>query len=315
MMFPFLLFLICSLAALGTLQLMGRPAAAADDTRVAAPYRSIWSITLSTPALLVPTLLSGLVAWLALLGAWRPEQITGNPFTGCSDHASMDSMPSMASMASMASVASMANIALLVAMAILVAGYVGLLQAWYSGLEADGSHFWEGIKDHAFTFLLAKLAVAAFVGAAAARLPLKSPVTAFVYLAPSLLLAPLLGTAALHPRRPFHALRAAVQRTWDMAATSRLLFMQIMVMLGLWVAYHGQGGATFSTHPGLGSVEVLARDASTLSFNPFPLMSATFSGSGDGDFWIGLLCTVIGMFFSTVFMHLHFRRVLTRPHP
>jgi hypothetical protein len=87
--------------------------------------------------------------------------------------------------------------------------------------------------------------------------------------------------------------------------------MQVLVMLGLWVALHGIHGPRFSSRPGLKTVAELAEDGSALSFNTVPLLSAAWAGRG--DFWVGLVCAAGGMFFSAVFIHLHFRRVLWRP--
>ena len=130
-----------------------------------------------------------------------------------------------------------------------------------------------------------------------------------LYLAPSLLFAQLLGTAAQNPRRPIRAIRAVFERTWDMYAAGRLLFWQILFLLTIFV---------FSRSPGeeaLQKLHLLAQDSSTLSFNPFPLLAHVESLGYRGIEFTALDYALVAasMFVSTVFMHLHFRRVMEVP--
>ncbi len=292
MTFPFVIFLACSLAGIGALALIGSPKS--GDAERPASQRSIWAITLSTPALLVPTLLAAVVTW-ACVGAsgWHDTRISENPF-GLWRRSGLEN-----------------NIALLVVMSVLVAGYVGLLTAWYRFGKADGGHFWQGIKSHTITFLLAKLAICGWASFVSTSIHSRQPITALFYVPPSLLLAPLLGTAAHYPGQPLRAIRAALHRSWDLAYTSRLILFQTLVMMTVWIGYWGTTRRYFQPINGLRSVTDLAQETSVLSFNPLPMLGLTETRYHAP--FAAVACTAILMFFSTGFMHAHFRNVLRRP--
>lgn len=279
------------LAALGivalgvfVLWLMGSPQRREREAKASVRPGS-WTVTITTPALLVPTLLAGLVAGLPFALGIPPLSVSENPLPV---GARGDQVTS--------------NGLVLVGIAMLVAGYVGLLQAWFDGRKPDGRQFVRGMIDHTLTFLLAKLLICLWVAALAGNLG-SGKLDLVLYLVPSLLLAPLLGTAALHPRRPFHALRAALERSsWDMFATSKRLCAQTVLLVVIWVV---------ETDLPLQNLVLLAQDASTLSFNPYPILS--YADVISQDSVITILKLVSAMVLSTVFMQSYFRRVMEVP--
>lgn len=283
---PVLIFVVCLLAAIGTLKLMGSARAVRQQEQSA--RGSSWAITLATPALLVPTVFAALCAWLAVEESWGQLRVTEHPswmrgIRGVHPE----------------------NLIVLLVMSLLVAGFVGLLPALHrEGIKPGGAHFGQGIKDHWLTFLLAKLAISLFV-TGIDMLEFEGSFSAIVYVASALVLAPLLGTASLHPRRPIAAIHAAFDRcTWDMRATARLLFVQILILVLIWHVFLGAPRE-------LQRVHILAREASVLSFNPFPLLSYSDAGAYG---WVGrALLVAASMFTSTVFMLSHYRRVRKVP--
>ena len=241
-----------------------------------------WTVTITTPALLVPTLLAGLLASLPFVWGIPPNLASENPFP-------VGGRPESAS-----------NALVLVGIAMLVAGFVGLLQAWNDGRKPDGHQFVRGIIDHTLTFLLAKLLISLWVAALADHLG-SDPLELVLYLVPSLLLAPILGTAALHPRRPIRALIAALERsTWDMFATSKRLGAQTVLLVVIWMVGSDRAPENMMQ---------LAQDASALSFNPHPLLNAALSQESV----LTAVKLVVTMVLSTVFMQSYFRRVVDVP--
>jgi hypothetical protein len=195
-------------------------------------------------------------------------------------------------------------------MSLLLAGHVGLLTAAYSGIRATGVHFWNGIKSHTITFLLAKLILVFSIGIIARIVGIRTSWATVVYIVPSLILAPILGTAALHPGRPILALKAAVSRsTSSIARTGSLVALQLLLLLGLWTAFakfHGvplpwSGNTTLP-------VAVLAHGSSTLSFNPLPTMSSLPGHVNLGT----VLCTVFTVICSASFLGAHFLMVMDK---
>ncbi len=264
-----------------------------NDRQSQAPAKdSAWAATLATPTLLVPTLIAGLLACITCnvdgWGSW----VSDNPF-GLEKRDNAET-----------------NTWMLLVMSVTLAGYVGLLTAYHHSGKANSGHFLAGIKDHTITFLLAKLAIAAWASFVSAGLGVDEPVFAVLYLAPSLLLAPLLGTAALHPRQPLRAIGAAFDRRWDLPNTSRLILFQAIALILLWQLF---SLFTLSGTPYPDSVSVLAQDSSVLSFNAFPMMALAGISMSSLDILEGTLCTALAMILSTAFMHAHFRRVLQRP--
>lgn len=288
---PILVFVCCLLAAVGTLQLMGRKPKTTGDTgqkRMLSPLAA----TLSTPALLVPTVLAAIAAWLAVgVNEWAPLRVSENPFGALGFF--------------LREAGNADNAIVLGAMVLCVAGYVGLLTAWHRKGKANGLDFWQGIKDHTFTFALAKLALCLWISGVSEIVDHRGDgaITLMLYVAPSLLLAPVLGTAALHPRRPIRALKAALERcTWDLHGSGKILFVQILTLLTIWLLFRGDDNEALRT------ANALAQDSSTLSFNPFPLMSWVRLRPHDQT--VGYSLVACSMLFSTVFMHQYYRRVM-----
>lgn len=292
MSFAILLFLAFALASIGALSLVGPP----GDFQPGQPHskRSVWSVTLATPSLLVPTLATAVATWIFLeIYGWN-HGVSENPFGLRGMRDAVEFIP------------------VLVVMSTLVAGFVGLLTAYHRFGKADGGHFWEGIKNHTVTFLLAKAAICGWAAFLSDSFHVNRAGMLVLYLAPSLLLAPLLGTAALNPRRPLRAIKAAVDRTWDLRTTSRLILFQTLACLVVWLAFTQFGGWNSHFPGGLQTVGVLAQESSALSFNPLPMLNIV--GVNHREPIIGVLCAGLLMFLSTAFMHAHFRRVMQRPH-
>lgn len=270
----------------------GRQSQAPAKNAVGADAGSAWATTLATPTLLVPTLIAGLLVCITCnVDGWG-QWVSDNPF-GLEKQSNGET-----------------NTWMLLAMSVTLAGYVGLLTAYHHSGKANSGHFLAGIKDHTITFLLAKLAIAGWASFVSAGLGVDEPVFAVLYLAPSLLLAPLLGTAALHPRQPLRALGAALDRRWDLPHTSRLVLFQAIALIILWelFSFFNLSGTRFSD-----SVILLAQDTSALSFNAFPMMPLSGVSMSSLDILEGTLCTALAMILSTAFMHAHFRRVLQQP--
>jgi hypothetical protein len=245
---------------------------------------STWVTVLSTPALLVPAALAGVLAfWLEMASSrnFRPTQFTDNSW-----HVSL---------------------IVLVTMSVLVAGFIGLLQPLRAGTKPDGRHFVAGMKDHTVTIFLGQMMSLLFLGFVTTNLftegAERTTFSTIFLLAPSLVLAPLLGTTALHPRRPLRAFRAVFERvTWDLHETARLLCGQILISVLTWIAFQGREG--------MQHLHVLARETSVLSFNSFPL---TPSSLGNQIQAVDVLHIALTMITSTVFIMLYHRRVLNVP--
>jgi hypothetical protein len=150
----------------------------------------------------------------------------------------------------------------LAAVAVALAGQIGLLEAWRAGRRPDAVAFLAGVKRHLLTIGLAKVALAGtgFVLASIAR---PSGAGLVLYLLPSLLLAPALGSASQYPQRPLHALRAAVRHALrDTTTVGRIVLCQAAFLTGAWFLL------VRCAHIGV-PLELLS-DTSALSYNAFP---------------------------------------------
>lgn len=200
---------------------------------------------------------------------------------------------------------------LLVFVAACLAGHVGLLRAAYANRVPTSADFLQGLKDHAFTFILGKLLLCLGVVAVSGIIGYRVTWAGILFVVPSLLLAPLVGTAALYPRRPVQAIKAALSHsTSDVHGTGKLVTMQIVMLLGAWMIYGAVHGTPFmppSFYVKTGSmlqIPLLANGASTLSFNTYPMIPMFRGGIGE----IAVIAfTVIS---STVFLGCHFLKVM-----
>lgn len=262
------------------------PPLLAEVTQSEGKKRSAWQLVMSTPALLVPALIVGLVFFglpfqVPLVPVENPFLVRWRP--------GIDAAWSFAYAGTVA---------------VCIAGFLGLLDAVRQQQKPDGRYFWQGIKDHVLTVMIAKLAL---FGALIAihRAPIADDrFKALLMVAPSMLLAPVLGTAAQHPKRPFLALRAALRRSrWDLHHTAKLLVSQILVLFGLWCLFLGDAKSGFR------SIHILAEQATVLSFNPFPF----FQGRSALGPEVGWGVRVLSLVVSSVFMVLHYQRVQAKP--
>ena len=195
--------------------------------------------------------------------------------------------------------------------AVCLAGHVGLLRAAYANRTPTSADFLQGIKDHTFTFIVGKLLLCLGVIAVSGMIGYRVSWAGILFVVPSLLLAPLVGTAALYPRKPVQAIKAAFSHsTSDVHGTGKLVTIQVLMLLGAWIIY----GAVQSYpmvpqawHLKSGSmlqIPLLANGSSTLSFNTFPMMPMF---RGDIGEMAVIAFTVVS---STVFLGCHFLKVM-----
>ena len=203
------------------------------------------------------------------------------------------------------------NLFILGLVAVCLAGHVGLLRAAYANRAPTSADFLQGIKDHTFTFIVGKLLLCLGVIAVSGMIGYRVSWAGILFVVPSLLLAPLVGTAALYPRQPGQAIKAALSHsTSDVHGTGKLVTIQVLMLLGAWIIYgavQSFPAVPAAWHLKSGSmlqIPLLANGSSTLSFNTFPMM-AMFRGS-IGEIAV-IAFTVIS---STVFLGCHFLKVM-----
>ncbi len=195
------------------------------------------------------------------------------------------------------------NMLILGLIAVCLAGHVGLLRAAYANRTPSSADFLQGIKDHTFTFILGKLLLCVGIVAISSMIGYRVTWTGILFVVPSLLLAPLVGTAALHPREPLQAIKAALSHsTGDVHGTGKLVTIQILMLVGAWIIY----GAVQSHPNSMLQIPLLANGSSTLSFNTFPMMAMFRGGFGE------LLVIGFTVVSSTVFLGCHFLKVMDR---
>jgi hypothetical protein len=195
--------------------------------------------------------------------------------------------------------------------AVCLAGHVGMLRAAYANRTPTSADFLQGIKDHTFTFILGKLLLCVGVVAISSMIGPRVSVWGILFVVPSLFMAPLIGTAALYPRQPAQAIKAALsQSTGDVHGTGKLVTIQVLMLLGAWIVYGAVQSYPLVPQAWLVKsgtmlqIPLLANGASTLSFNTFPMLSMFRGGFGE--------IVVIGftVVCSTVFLGCHFLKVM-----
>jgi len=264
------------------------------------PLRSL-RLTMSAAAFLVPMAIAVFMAMVVAAGVSRNVVPSENPF---GIHMSWGGHGKWAG-------DHLQNLFILGLIAVCLAGHVGLLRAAYANRPPTSGDFWQGIKDHTLTFIAGKLLLCLGVIAVSGMIGYRVSWAGILFVVPSLLLAPLIGTAALYPRQPGQAIKAALSHsTSDVHGTGKLVTIQVLMLLGAWIIY----GAVQSYpvvpaawHLKSGSmlqIPLLANGSSTLSFNTFPMI-AMFRGSIGEIAVIGF--TVIS---STVFLGCHFLKVM-----
>ncbi|MHC4851802.1 MAG: hypothetical protein ACYTGW_12755 [Planctomycetota bacterium] len=203
------------------------------------------------------------------------------------------------------------NLLILGLIAVCLAGHVGLLRAAYANRAPTSADFLQGIKDHTFTFILGKLLLCLGVIAVSGMIGYRVSWAGILFVVPSLLLAPLLGTAALYPRQPIQAIKAALSHsTSDVHGTGKLVTIQILMLLGAWIIYGAVRSYPYVPHAwqlksgSMLQIPLLANGSSTLSFNTFPMIPM-FRGDPGEIAVIGF--TVVC---STVFLGCHFLKVM-----
>jgi hypothetical protein len=123
-----------------------------------------------------------------------------------------------------------------------------------------------------------------------------------VYIAPSILLAPLIGIASLHPGRPHKVLAATFSYIQEnMAPVARFVTAQALFVFGLYYIHDqlaGPGSAQY--YPAwVNSLDLLGHGNSTLSYNPYPYAILTTEPP------MRILMVVLSAFASTVFISAH----------
>ena len=233
-------------------------------------WPSAWRLVLHTPALLVPATLTLVVE--CVLPRWEHWLVTTVPA---------------------------------VTVSATLAGLVGLLGPVHRDRKPHGIHFWLGIKDHFWTFLIAVIAAVILNRLISAVLGSHQTFFLILLAAPSLVFAPLFGAAALYPRRPLRAITATLERVrWDLAPTAWLLSQQIVILVLLWVVLRRDTSGSVS-------FEALAHGTSVLSFNGYPYL-ASMNNSPYGP-WAAVGITALAMLTSTVYVVKHHRRVIGAP--
>ena len=175
-----------------------------------------------------------------------------------------------------------------------LAGQVGLLEAIADGRRPDGFTMLAGIRRHFRTFVVAKLAfglgvhlLADFAATGRAGSGL------ILFLVPNLFIAPVLGTASLHPGQPLAALRAAfelaIRRVF---AVGWPVLFQALIMLGLVLSTSRV--AWTSVEP-----ELLVDGASTVGFNQMLFLTRNAPGG------VATIATTLSVFVSVVFVTAH----------
>ena len=105
------------------------------------------------------------------------------------------------------------SLALSVTMAAGLAGQIGLLRAHGEGRVGSSGDFWRGIQDHTLAVLAGKLLLGGGTALMLSFLPRgwQHGPLGILYLVPNILLAALVGTAAMRPREVFRPLRLALE--------------------------------------------------------------------------------------------------------
>lgn len=183
------------------------------------------------------------------------------------------------------------NLMALALVAAALAGHVGLLAALRSGRPADGQAFARGIRDHFLTFALGKVALFAGIWGLSTMRP--SGPLLVLYLVPNLLLAPLPGAAARHPRRPLDALASTLRTTSDhFNGVGNVVFGQILFAVGAFYAACKLANTK-------ANFDHLAYGASTLGYGFFPF-------GGLFRFDLAAVAIALGAVASSVFVTAHF---------
>lgn len=174
-----------------------------------------------------------------------------------------------------------------------LAGQIGLLRAHAAGRAVGSRAFADGVVDHVLTIALGKLAIAGLLY----WISMLQPQTLgwVLVLVPSVLLAPLLGTTARHPRDPAAAFAACLSiSSRTVAGVGRVVTAQALFLFGVFRLYD-LCGHSLELMPSL-----LGFSSSALSYNHFPLLLLFHGGLLD---YVAIGVTVLG---SSVFVTAHF---------
>jgi hypothetical protein len=174
-----------------------------------------------------------------------------------------------------------------------LAGQIGLLEAHRAGQRPGSRRFMRGVADHTLTLGLGKIAIAAALSWISRLHP--AGIGWVLVLVPSVLLAPLLGTSARHPRDPARAFAACLSIAGkDLAAVGRIVTAQGLFVFGVFELYD------LLVHPWGLSPGLLGFSSSALSYNHFPLVLLFDARPLD---WVAIGLTVLA---SSVFVTAHF---------
>ncbi len=173
-----------------------------------------------------------------------------------------------------------------------IAGQIGLLEASARGLRPGSDAFIGGIRQHVGTILVGKLLLSLMTYV---LLLMFAPqgLGNVIYIAPSILLAPLIGMASKHPGRPVRSLKETLSFAQEnMSSVARLVTGQALFLFGLFYIHE-------QVLDGHHSITLLGHSNSVLSYNPFPyaLMQET-------PFYT-ISMVALSAFASTVFVTAH----------
>lgn len=150
-----------------------------------------------------------------------------------------------------------------------LAGHVGILEGQREGRRPNGYDFLAGIRRHTLTFALGKIVLFAGIQTVFWLAPMRGPAL-LLLLVPNVLLAPLVGMATLHPGRPIAALFATVRHGVEHIQT---VGFRVTLLTGFVI------GALYAASKIVGADPIepaLGKMASTLSWNPYPWLNATW---------------------------------------
>lgn len=174
-----------------------------------------------------------------------------------------------------------------------IAGQIGLLRAHTAGRAVGSRAFVDGVADHVLTIGLGKLAIAGLLYWISMLQP--QSIGWVLVLVPSVLLGPLLGTTARHPRDPAAAFAACLSiSSRTIGAVGRIVTAQALFVFGVFRLYD-LCGHSLELGPSL-----LGFSSSALSYNHFPLLLLFHGGVLD---YVAIGVTVLG---SSVFVTAHF---------
>ena len=244
-------------------------------TRMALPKAALARV-LRTPALLVPA------AMVAVGAAIAVACDVGVAFVELPPLRFVDDLP-------------LAGASLLgfSAIAMGIAGQIGLLEALDEGRIVGSEAFLAGVRRHFATVVLAKAVAAVASQALYLSFGVVPPPILVIWLIPMLFVAPIVGVATRHPKRPLRALVEGLRfASANIGRIGGPVLAHALFLLGLGIARVEFDGLALTPHE-------VALTASPVGYNLFPHVLVADSPPA------AVLASLASAFASTVFLCAH----------